>query len=134
MRSILILMILFFFAPTAHGDDHTHAGSSPEANSEADRLMAMFYEAECNDDEAKIWYKRSLAHFPKNTLSRVYLKQMPHLLKEESRKWATLARKTHDPQNYIRALRCDLTNFALWDEYAQVLHAQNYLKYLDINK
>ncbi len=113
----------------AYSSDHTHPLESPESNSEADRLMAMFFESQCMEKDAEIWYKYSLAHFPDNKLSQTYLREMPALLKKESTEWAMLARLTHSEEYYIFALRCDMSNVTLWHEYNQLLHAQDHLKY-----
>lgn len=125
MRTATIAALsLLLSASTIFADDHTHATNEPLINSESDRLIAMFYESQCMDQEAREWYIRSLAHFPKNKLSQKYLREMPRFMKEESKKWTALARKTKDAKYYVFAIECDISNIALWNELNGLFHAQ----------
>lgn len=132
MRFILIVTTLLFFSMgSLYADEHTHPINDNVANSEADRLMAMFYELDCREDEARVWYNRSLEHFPKNELTQSYLKQMPKFLKGESAKWAKLARKTQVPLFYAIAITCDRTDKSLWVEIDQIIWTQHFIKSLE---
>ena len=129
---LLLCLIVILFCPMlpVHAVEHTHPTGDPKVNSESDRLLAMFYESQCQEEEAAYWYKRSLAHFPDNTLSRTYLEQMPAFLKEESIRFAAIARRTKNVNHYAFALQCDITNVALWKELEVLLQTQNLLKEL----
>lgn len=116
MRLILLVSFLMLFHPHIYADDHVHTLNDPKINSDSDRLIAMFFESQCDEDGATLWYERSLAHFPENKLSQIYLRQMPELLKKESAKWAAIGRKYHNMNAYIFAIHCDITNMKAWEE------------------
>lgn len=120
--------MLFYPMLPVHASGHTHPTDDPEVNSESDRLIAMFYESQCQEEGAELWYKRSLAHDPHNKLSRIYLEQMPAFLKEESVRFGSIARRTKNVRHYAFALQCDITNMALWKEMEILLQTQNLLE------